>query len=58
MIILVVLTFALMGGTTWAVHEQPLADRPALQRRLTGAGLFLSVLAVVAMAAAGVVTSR
>ncbi|WP_250032291.1 hypothetical protein [Paractinoplanes maris] len=58
MIILVVLTFALMGGTVLAAQQQPPAGRSALQRRLTGAGLLLSLVAIVAMTVAGIVTDR
>ena len=58
MSVLVVVMVALLGGTTWVVQDQPWGARPALQRRLAEAGLTLSVLAVVVITAAAVVTSR
>ncbi|MGK5680126.1 hypothetical protein [Actinoplanes sp. URMC 104] len=58
MSVLVVVMVALLGATTWVVQDQPWAARPALQRRLAEAGLTLSVLVVVVVTAAAVVTSQ
>ncbi len=53
MIILVMVVLALAGGTTWLALEQPMARRPALHHRLTGAGLLLClVIAAAALLAA------
>ncbi|WP_229068455.1 hypothetical protein [Actinoplanes sp. DH11] len=56
MIFLVVLTLALFGATTWSALDQPLARDPAAHRRLTGAGLALSLVAAVALLATSFVT--
>jgi hypothetical protein len=49
MIVLVVVTLALLGATTWSALELSEARYPVLQRRLTGVGLALCVLALIAM---------
>ena len=49
MIIVVVLTLALFGATTWSALQQPLAQGPAVHHRLTGALIVLSLAVVVAL---------
>ncbi|WP_284045679.1 hypothetical protein [Paractinoplanes maris] len=41
-----------------ATQQQPSAGRAALQRRLTGAGLLLTLVAIIAMTVAGIVTDQ
>ncbi|WP_433534586.1 hypothetical protein ACQPZK_20665 [Micromonospora sp. CA-249363] len=55
MIILVVFTLALLGGTTWTALQQPLARNPTFHHRLTGVLLALSLTAVAGLVVAGFV---
>lgn len=55
MIIVVVLTLALFGATTWSALQQPLARNPDAHHRLTGALLTLSLTAVAALITAALV---
>jgi hypothetical protein len=56
MILLVVATMALLGGTTWLALQQSIARDPVLNRQLTAVGLLLCMLTVVSavVAASGV----
>ncbi|WP_433379869.1 hypothetical protein ACQPZX_14250 [Actinoplanes sp. CA-142083] len=56
MIILVVGTLGLLGATTWSAWDQPVSRYPVLQRRITGVGLALSVVALIVMIVVGIVT--
>jgi hypothetical protein len=54
MIVLLVASMALLGGTTWFGLQQSDAGNPVLNRRLTGAGLALCLLVVVSAVLAAV----
>ncbi|WP_410816347.1 hypothetical protein [Micromonospora sp. 050-3] len=49
MIIVVVLTLALFGATTFSALQQPLARSPVAHHRLTGVLLVMSLAVVVAL---------
>lgn len=52
MIIIVIVTLALFGATTWTVLQQPLAPNPASHHRLAGVLVALSLTAVAALVTA------
>jgi hypothetical protein len=56
MMLLVVLTMGVLGGTTWLAMNQSVAGNPSLNRRLTSIGIGLSLVTgafVVLMAVVG-----
>jgi hypothetical protein len=55
MVVLVVAVMALFGGTAWLAMQQSVARNSAVHHRLTGGGLALCLLAVVAAVVAATV---